>query len=169
MATWVAKARSCLTRAAAFPSNARNHCGFPPVADPDAWLCPASKGQSQPKATAPALAPQRVHEGCGATAPKAAACLGITMVSLLQTVSRPRGQWDLPGHPTPLPGAGVRVGAGPWQACSEMPWLEINPAATPGTRVPLAYAPQEHWAAAESCSLTVWLLIKDGKTNHDGL
>ena len=122
-----------------------------PAADTDLWLCPGSKEQSHPTAAAPAFTPQRVHEACGATSPKVAVCLGITMVSLLQTISGPRGQRDPPGHLIALPGSVVRAGAGPRQACQEVPCLEINPAAAPRTPVLITHAPQEQWAAGEPC------------------
>lgn len=148
MAPQVAKARSCPAWAAAIHSNGRNHCGFPPAPDPDLWLCPASKGQSQSMAAGPALGPQRVQKGCRATAPKAAMCLGPHCFKPWV------GQEDSETLQDILLFC-QGLGSG-WQACSEMPCLETKIAAAPST--PLAPAPQEHWAVGKS-----WLLTTTGK------
>lgn len=89
VATQVAKATSYPTWAAVIPSSARNYGVFLLAADSDSWLCSACKEHSQPVAAAPPLIHRRVHRGCRVMAPKTAACLGTTMVSLWQTVGGP--------------------------------------------------------------------------------
>lgn len=76
-------------------------------------------------------------------APKAAACLGIIMVSLLQTVGGSNGTVRLSRTSHQFVRGWVRAGVQPQQACSGMLCLE-TPAAALSTLVSLAQAPQDH-------------------------
>lgn len=153
MAAGVAKARSCPTQAAPIPPQRQEPSWLSPSCRPQplALSClqgaePADGSSSCPR---PPKGAWRVwgHSLKGSHGP-GNHCAPLT-TNWEQAKGTVRPSRTFPPLRQGL-GSGRVQGAGPQQACSEMPCLEIYPASAPSMLVPLAHAPQEHRAAGES-------------------